>query len=127
MLNFFMAMGPSGPVMAVIAIIILVLATVKTVQLSGAAADRATLERGLDAVLFWGAFCAVLGFLGQVLGHYKSLNVIIHAERIDPRLVFMGMAEALTSTIAGMTILLVSSLVWFALRTLVRRRLGRAS
>ncbi len=126
MILFITSMGLSGPIMVIISIVILVLTVTKSIQVFGpGAADRVGLERGLDAILFWGVFCAILGFWGQVLGHYKSLNVIIHAPVINPKLVFMGLAQCLTSTISGLTILLISSLVWFGLRAVVRRRSTR--
>lgn len=126
MIRYIQGMGPSGPLMIIISIVIIILTITKAIQVLGRrTTERVQLERGLDAILFWGVFCAILGFWGQVLGHYKSLNVIIHAPVINPKLVFMGLAQCLTSTITGLTILLISSLVWFGLRAVVRRRSAR--
>jgi biopolymer transport protein ExbB/TolQ len=128
MIRFFMAMGPFGPILLLISIVILVLTLVKAIQVLGRrTAERQKLERGLDTILFWGVFSFVIGLLGQFSALYKVFNIILHAEKINPALVFAGLAESLTSNIAGMTVLLLSSLAWFSLRAVVRRRLPSAS
>ena len=128
MLRLLMGMGPSGPIMLIISIIILTLTVIKAVQIIGLRSkNRFWLERGLDAILFWGVFCAVLGFLGQVIGHYKGLNAMIQAGIVNPQAVFIGMAECLSSTIFGLSILLVSSLAWFALRSILSWQMHRVA
>jgi len=128
MIRFFLSMGLVGPIMLLISVVIVTLTIIKAVQIVGLLTkDRFWLERGLDAILFWGVFCAVLGFFGQILGHYKGLNVLIHAEAINPQAVFIGMAECLSSTLFGLTILLLSSLAWFTLRSILTFRISRLS
>jgi hypothetical protein len=128
MIRFVMAMGPFGPILLIISVVILALTLVKTAQvLGGQATDRARLERGLDAILFWGVISFVVGLLGQFSAFYKVFNIVLHAEKINPVLVFAGMAESLTSNIAGMAILLLSSLAWFTLRSILVFRRPRTS
>jgi len=128
MIRFFMSMGLTGPIMLLISLVILVLTVIRAIQIFGRTTkDPARLERGLDAILFWGGFSAVLGFFGQVLGHYKGLNALIHAGAVNPQAVFMGLAECLSSTLFGLTILLLSSLAWFGLRSILRWRMNRAT
>jgi hypothetical protein len=128
MISFIMGMGPSGPIMLLISVVILVLIVTRGLQaLKGMPEQLPRVERGLDAILFWGIFSAVLGLLGQFIGHYKGLTIMIHAEKINPRMVFLGLAECFSSTIVGLTILLISSLAWFTLRSVVRFRQARAT
>jgi biopolymer transport protein ExbB/TolQ len=112
--------------MIVISIVIIILAVTKAIQVFGRrTSERAKLERGLDAILFWGVFCAILGLLGQTLGMYKGFSAVAHYGAVDPTKVFLGLAECLSSTVLGLTILMLSALIWFILRAAVRRLLGR--
>ena len=116
MLYFIKSMGMFGPLLIVLAIVIAVLSIRKIVQmLSGGDRSPAELERGLHAILFWGIMSAVLGFIGQASGLYNALGAIARAKEISPNIVAMGFAQSLTTTIFGLAVLLVSSIVWFAL------------
>ena len=122
MLIFIKQMGPFGYLMIIISIVIAALAIKKAADLfSGRERAEADLERGLHAILFWGVIAAVLGILGQVTGIYNALNAIYRATEIDPRIIFMGFAESFTTTLYGLTTLLVSAIVWFILYTRYRR------
>ena len=46
---------------------------------------------------------------------YKALTVISTANQISPSMVARGFAESLTTTIFGLTILLVSAVAWYVL------------
>ncbi|MBN1542894.1 MotA/TolQ/ExbB proton channel family protein [candidate division KSB1 bacterium] len=82
-------------------------------------------ERGLNAILFWGGFSAVLGLLGQMLGVYFALNAIMRASDISPQIVAMGLSISYLPSLFGFYILIFSLLAWFILRarynSLVRR------
>ena len=114
MLHFIKSMGMFGPLLIVLAIVIAILSIRKTVDLfAGKDLSPARLEQGLHAILFWGIMSAVLGFIGQASGLYNALNVIARAKQVSPNIVAMGFAESLTTTIFGLTVLLVSAIVWF--------------
>lgn len=83
--------------------------------------DARTLQ-GIHAILFWGGLAALLGFLGQHTGLYKALTVISRAPQISPSRVAQGFAESFTTTILGMTILVLSAVAWFGLQAWYRRR-----
>lgn len=78
--------------------------------------------QGIHAILFWGAVSAVLGFLGQHTGLYNALGAIGRAREISPQVVARGFAESFTTTIFGMTILVISALAWFGLLAWYRKR-----
>jgi hypothetical protein len=127
MIRYIQGMGPSGPLMIIIGIAIIILAVIKAIQVFGRpTTDRARLEWGLNAILFWGGFCAVLGLFGQTLGMYKGFSAVARYGAVDPSKVFLGLAECVSSTVLGLTILMLSALVWFILRAAVRRQLNEA-
>lgn len=81
----------------------------------GAAAGPETAGR-INTILFWGFVAAVMGFLGQAVGIYNAMRVIATAEAVAPNLVAQGFAESFTTTVFGLTILLMATLVWLGLR-----------
>lgn len=121
MINMFVMGGPYALLLGVLAVVVLALSVKKGIDLfarTGLGPER--LGRGLNAILFWGCFSAVLGFLGQFSGMYKSLTVIRGAGVIHPGMVAEGMAVALISTVLGLTILAVSGIAWFGLSCRLR-------
>ena len=76
---------------------------------------------GINAILFWGALSAILGLLGQSSGLYKALSVIAQAQAISPNLVAQGFSESFSTTIIGLTTLVLSAVAWFALNAWQRR------
>jgi biopolymer transport protein ExbB/TolQ len=82
--------------------------------------ERDRLSGGLNAILFWGCFSAVLGFLGQFAGIYRSLTIIRNAGLVHPGMAAEGLAVSLITTVLGLSILAFSAIVWFALRCRLR-------
>jgi biopolymer transport protein ExbB/TolQ len=116
MVSYIQKMGPFGPLLLVLAVVIAVLSIKKAIDLfarTGLTHDQ--LGSGLHAILFWGAVSAALGVLGQLSGVYRALNVISTAREIDAKIVAMGFAESLTTTIFGLVVLVVSAIIWFVL------------
>lgn len=77
----------------------------------------------INAVLFWGAFGAVVGLLGQANGIYLALRAISRASDVSPPIIMEGFAISFLTTIMGLLLLLVSALAWMGLRSLYGRRL----
>jgi hypothetical protein len=73
-------------------------------------------ENGLDGLLFWGVFAAMFGVLGQIVGYYKGFSAVVARGLLSPRLLWQGLAEGLTSTIAGLLLLSCAGIFWFVLR-----------
>jgi len=120
---FLRACGIFAWPLLIIAAVNLVLIVVSVVRLAGRDRDRgAETLYGIHAILFWGGLAAVLGFLGQHSGLYIALTVISRAREIAPGRVAQGFAESFTTTILGMSILVVSAVAWFALQAWYRRR-----
>jgi hypothetical protein len=80
----------------------------------GAWGDRRT-RVWLDAILFWGGFATVSGVLGTVVGIVLAAQSIEAAGEISTTLLWGGIKVALLSSVFGLLILALSSLVWFGL------------
>lgn len=122
MLDFFKAAGVFAYPLTLISIVNVVIVLRCAAGL--AKGSGPVLTHSINAVLFWGCVSAALGFLGQCSGLYNALGVISRAPAINPALVARGFAESFTTTIFGLTILVLSALAWFALSTWHRRATG---
>jgi flagellar biogenesis protein FliO len=117
MMNLVRQSGPAGTLIVILALVIAALVVRRAIQLfrrsftPGPAWDAA-----LNSILFWGAFTAVLGFLGQCLGIYHALTEISRASEISPTVTAMGFYISFTPTLLGLAVLLIAGLCWYALR-----------
>jgi len=73
-------------------------------------------RQSIDAVLFWGAVAAVLGFLGQWIGINQLSRVVAERGIVSPQAVAYGISESLLTPLAGMAVLVVAAFLWFFLR-----------
>ena len=108
----------------VISIVIGVLAVwafVRTRDLDG---PDAVVETGIDAVLFWGVWVVVVGLLGTFTGIYLAAGVIEQAAAVSPAVIWSGIRVALTTTLFGLFVFCVASLMWLGLRVSYRRRVA---
>lgn len=130
MLNFYRSGGAVGWLLVILTFVILVLVLWKVVKLStGTVTPGVAWEAGLNAILFWGAFAAVLGFLSQCLGIYNMMVAISRADEIAPGVVAQGFLISFTPTLLGLVVLAFSALCWYGLRAWSQRlaaRLARA-
>lgn len=79
-------------------------------------ADSPSIQSCLDGLLFWGGFAVVIGVLGTAIGYHKAMSSIVAHGLVNPRAVWMGSAEGLVSTIAGLLVLSAAGAFWYALR-----------
>lgn len=127
MLTFFREGGIIMYPMTLVTIVMIVLAVRGWLRLRNGNVAQATLGNGIDAVLFWGGYAAVLGVLGTLMGMSQAASAISRASEIDPSIVWMGIRIALSTTIYGLLVLAVALLLWFALRHSHRKRLAEAA
>ncbi|MBT8397794.1 MAG: hypothetical protein HKO65_09945 [Gemmatimonadetes bacterium] len=111
--------GMFGPVLTVLGLVVVFL----SLKAAWAATERAETSRKVlrdrtNAVLFWGAAAAVLGFLGQCQGTYLALNEIISAPELSPQVVAEGFVISFIPTLFGLGILAFSGVAWVSLRYL---------
>lgn len=79
-----------------------------------AVADLRT-KAWVDAILFWGGFAMVVGFLGTVIGIVLAAQSIEMAGEVSTRLVWGGIKIAMLTSAMGAVILALSGLSWFGL------------
>lgn len=117
MLLFLKQSGLVGLVLLALSVLIVALAIRATALLRSWNADFArTIERNVHAILFWGVIAALLGFMGQCLGVYRSLTVIREAEVISPRMVAEGLRQSFYTSFWGFGLLVFSGVSWLVLR-----------
>ena len=103
--------------------VILVLTLINVLRLLGAGGgDAARLARSVNAILFWGAVTAVIGFMGTWSGLLKAFRVLAERGLANPQAVYMGLSEAHITTAVGLGILLLAGFLWFGLKVWIERR-----
>ncbi len=109
-------MGTWAVPLFIISLAIIALVVKKTVDLYfRKGLSNAQLFKGLHAIIFWGVISAVTGILGQATGIYNAMLAISRAESLSPAIIASGFGQALTTTIYGIHVLIVSGIVWFIL------------
>ena len=78
--------------------------------------DGAVIQNCLDGLLFWGGFAVVVGFLGTVVGYHKAITAVVAQGLANPRYVWIGLAEGLVSSVAGLLVLAGAGVCWYLLR-----------
>lgn len=117
MFEFIHIGGPFMWPLVIFAIIIIALSIKKVIDLFvKKELNRIKLESGINAILFWGALSAVFGFLGHYLGVYHAMNAIVRASDISPGIVALGYGISLITILSGLSIFIVSALLWFFFR-----------
>jgi hypothetical protein len=111
--------GVFGPALTLLGVVVVLLSIrAAWTATRGVERDHSELRDQINAVLFWGAAAAVLGFLGQCQGTYLALNTIIAAQEISPQVVVEGFVISFIPTLFGLGILAFASVVWACLRYL---------
>jgi hypothetical protein len=126
MLTFFREGGVIMYPLVLVTLVVAVLAVRAWLRLRSGEVSQATLGTGIDAVLFWGAYAAVLGVLGTLVGISQAAAAISQAAEVSPPIVWMGIRIALSTTIYGLLVFAIALLLWFGLRHGHRRRLAAA-
>ena len=83
----------------------------------GAEPDLRT-KTWIDALLFWGGFAMIWGVLGTLIGVTIAAQAIeaSGAAAIAPTLVWGGIKVAMLTSLFGMLLLVIASLIWFVLQ-----------
>lgn len=116
--------GPMMYPLVLIAVLVLALGVWTMVRVQRATGPDPVLETGIDATLFWGAWAALAGLLGTLVGVYQAAGAIQGAREVSAPLVWGGIQVALITTLFGLVIFAAAALFWFGLRTWYRRRAG---
>ncbi len=82
--------------------------------------DLQKLSKNNTTILFIGSFAFLLGLFGQILGMYGALAAIHAAGDISPALIAGGLKVSLIAPLYGFGLLLLSSIIWFVFRNLIK-------
>lgn len=125
MISFIQKGGPFMWLILVIAIAIVVLTVKKVIDFFVKKnLNKLELESGLNAIIFWGAISALIGFLGHFMGVFYAMEAISEANDISPAIVAMGYGVSLITILSGLTVFLISSIIWFVFRWQLKVRAG---
>jgi len=83
--------------------------------------DLQKLSKQNSFILFIGSFAFLFGLLGQILGLFQALKFIQMATEISPALMAGGLRVSLIAPLYGLVLLVISSVIWFVFRNLVRK------
>jgi len=117
MIQFFLDGGMMMWFLLIIAFVILVLSIRKAIQLySNQEVSKSVMESGINAIVFWGAISAIVGFFAHYLGVYYAMIAISQANDISPAIVARGYSMSLITILTGLTIFIISAIIWLILR-----------
>ncbi|MBI9052677.1 MAG: MotA/TolQ/ExbB proton channel family protein [Bacteroidales bacterium] len=83
--------------------------------------DLNKLNKLNSVILFLGSFAFLLGLFAQILGLYGALISIQAAGDISPALMAGGLRISFLAPLYGFGIFLISGIVWFVFRNLIRK------
>jgi len=122
MFRMFQQAGPTAFPLVLLTFVVIGLGIYRFLQVVQTGATKApALQAGINTILFWGGYSAVLGLFGQFSGITKALRAVADMGVVNPRLVYLGLYESFLSTLMGLIILLFASLIWIVLRTFYMR------
>lgn len=106
----------------IFAIVVLVLTIKKFIELFIKKETQSNLlEKGVNAIIFWGGFCAVMGFFAHFTGIFLAMEEIYRAHDISPAIVAKGYSMSLITVLFGLLIFMFSAIVWFVYRWKVKQ------
>jgi biopolymer transport protein ExbB/TolQ len=88
---------------------------------SGEPEQKVLARAAIDGSLFWGAYAVALGVLGTVVGFMMAAQAVEALGQVETPLVWGGVKVALSTTVYGLLIFLLSAIVWFGLRAWHRK------
>lgn len=122
MFQFIAESGPFMVLLLIISVGLIILMIKKIVDIFVTKKELGTQdESSINAILFWGCISALLGILGQLTGLYLAIGAIAMAKDISPQIVLIGLKISFNTTLYGLWVLLLSSVVWFVLKVRFRK------
>ena len=83
----------------------------------------AKLKKENEVILFTGSFAFLVGVLGQVIGLYGAMEAVETAkEAISPSLLAGGLRVSSLPPLYGLTLFVISGLLWFVFRQVIWNR-----
>lgn len=85
-------------------------------------AHETTFRHRLTYIKSTGLFTLVVGIFGQLIGLYQAFSAIERAGAISPALLAGGLKVSMITTLYGITIFLLSYLIWLGLDYMTQRK-----
>lgn len=79
--------------------------------------SKAQLEKGINAIIFWGSFSIILGVFAHFLGVYNAMQAISQAPSVSPQIVAGGYAVSIITILTGLFIFMISAIFWLVFRS----------
>jgi hypothetical protein len=116
MINLYLQSGLFGNFLLIVFIVMAVNAFLSALQLFGRKNKSDNMLREyIKTILRAGIIAVAIGILGTLLGGYSAISVIRDANEVAMHIVWDGINAALSSTILGFEIFILSALIWFLL------------
>jgi len=117
MKNLFYMGGPLFMGILTILLLVLLAMTVYFVfnLITGNAGKRKNFRHQLTYLKSAGLFIMITGILGQLIGLIEAFKAIEHVGDISPAIVAGGLKVSMITTLYGISIYLLSILIWFLL------------
>lgn len=74
-----------------------------------------------STILFIGSLTFLIGLFGQMIGMSQALASVYEAGDISPALIAGGIRVTLIAPLYGFSLLLISGIIWFLFRNLLRK------
>ena len=116
MISLFIQGGLFMWPLLLVAIVIIVLSIKKTIEITPTTKLNPKIEKGVNAIPFWGAMAVLVGFLAHYWGITMAMDAITKANDISPSIVAQGYKVSLITIIFGLLIFMFSAIIWFILR-----------
>lgn len=91
---------------------------------SGKAREKENFKQQLRYVKSLGLFTMITGILGQLIGLFSAFTAIEAAGDVSPSMLAGGLKISLITTLTGITIYLISILIWFLLDLYYQKKLA---
>ena len=116
-MSFIREGGPLMWPLIIIGIAVLVIAAQKVYDLYfKEGLSKVQLEKGINAIIFWGAFSIILGFFAHFMGVYQAMQAISQAPAVSPQIVAGGYAVSIITILTGLIIFMISAVLWMVFR-----------
>lgn len=124
MTNLFYMGGPLFMgILSLLFLVILSMAIFRAIQIQKNDVDHETTFRHrLSYIKSIGLFTLVTGIFGQLIGLYQAFSAIERVGDVSPALLAGGLKVSMITTLYGITIFLISYLVWLGLDYLVQKK-----
>lgn len=122
-MNFFEFHKAGGPFMGIITVMGVLMLVVAGIKIYQMAVLKHYDLKLVGLIRMAGLFAAALGVLSQIIGIVQALEAIRAAADISPEIVMGGAIVSFYSTIWGLTVLLVSLLIYYVLKEVIKQKM----